>query len=68
MSHAAQRKLGRSSKLILIFLLYVYAYVSCMYVCIPHGVYEEGSEFSGARITDHCKLPCGCWKPNTSPL
>ena len=29
---------------------------------------EEDIEFSGTRVTDGCKSPCGCWDWNAGPL
>jgi len=51
-----------------IFLLYVYAYASCMYVGILCKVHEEVVKFSGIRVTDGWELSCVCWKPKMNPV
>ena len=45
---------------------------ACKFVCAPCMQYtqtpEEGVRSTGTRITDSCKLPCGCWESNLGPL
>lgn len=55
------------------FKFYLYAYFACMYVCIPHEylMLPEAREDVGSprtRITNGCKLACGCQKSNLGPL
>lgn len=42
-----------------LFSLFLY----CVHVCLSEGVRLHGTE-----VTDSCKLSCGCWELNSSPL
>lgn len=53
-------------KVLFIFSLWLWVF-ACKYVCVP-CMSEEGVGSPGAEITGSCRLPCGCWDPNTGSL
>ena len=40
----------------------------CAFRCFAWIYLYEGVGSPGTRVTDSCKLPCGCWELNTGPL
>jgi hypothetical protein len=50
-----------------LFFLMIYLFL-CTLVFYLHVCQYEEAGFPGTGLTDSCKLPCGCWELNLSPL